>query len=309
MELRQLEYFAELCRVRNFTKAAENLRVAQPSVTKAIHRLEEELGVQLVDRNQKPLGLTKAGEQFYLRVKNILEEIDLAVEEVSFSSGAVQKVISLGIAPMSGVKLEQMLADCLPPVGNVLYNVIELSAGDICKRLLERNLDLGWVIDWEMPEELEFIPLETQEAVLMLPANSPLCRKEELTFEDLRDEPFSMDIIGSDSILAKIIAERCREAGFTPKCSVSTQQYHPNAQLVIRSVRSGFGLSFIPEHSAENVTDVAVLSMSPPVWIRVGLAYRKDVRLSGNLKQLVAFIREKYPEFVRDNKLTNNRMK
>ena len=64
MDLSQLEYFAELCRVRNYTKASENLHVAQPSITQAVRQLEDELGIQLVDRSQRPLGLTEAGQRF-----------------------------------------------------------------------------------------------------------------------------------------------------------------------------------------------------------------------------------------------------
>ena len=64
MDLRQLEYFAELCRVRNYTKVSENLHVAQPSITKAVRQLEDELGIQLVDRSQRPQGLTEAGQRF-----------------------------------------------------------------------------------------------------------------------------------------------------------------------------------------------------------------------------------------------------
>ncbi len=298
MELRQLEYFAELCRVRNFTKAAENLRVAQPSVTKAIHRLEDELGVQLVNRNQKPLGLTKAGEQFYLRVKNILEELDQAVEEASALAGIVQRVINLGIAPMSGVKLEQMLRNETPFGGTILYNVIELSSSEIIRKLLERKLDLGWIINWNLPEELEFIPLETQEAVLMLPAGSPLALKQEITFEDLKNEPFAMDLQSADSALGQILLEKCRQAGFTPKGGVTTQQYHPNAQLTIGSVRSGYGLMFIPAHSAENVTDLPVLSMSPPLTFEAGIGYRKDLKLTAGMKKLIDFLSIEYPRYI-----------
>ena len=61
MELRQLEYFQAVSRLQNFTRAAEELHVAQPSITSAIHKLEEELGVILFDRSQKKITLTSEG--------------------------------------------------------------------------------------------------------------------------------------------------------------------------------------------------------------------------------------------------------
>lgn len=301
MELRQLEYFVELCRVRNFTRAADNLRVAQPSVTKAIHHLERELGVQLVDRKQKPLGLTKAGEQFYLRVKSILAQLEEAVDEVSVSQEAFYKVTSLGISPMSGAKLKQMLNDRRFFSSDPLYNLVELSSGEICKRLTERKLDLGWLIKRQIPDELEYIPLETQEAVLLLPAESPLRFKEKITFDDLKDQTFCMDFDNTDSVLIKIILDRCREAGFKPRCNMTTMEHHPNAQLAVKSVRGGLGLAFIPEYAVEQVTDLPVLSVFPPLTIEVGLAYRKDARRSGSFAQLVEMIKKEYPAYIREN--------
>lgn len=298
MDLRQLEYFAELYRVRNFTKAAENLKVAQPSVTKAIHRLEAELGVRLVDRSQKPLVPTKAGERFYLRAKNILEELDQAVKEASSLAGSVQKVINLGIAPLSGAKLKQMLKDEYPFGGMLLYNVIELSSSEICRKLLEKKLDLGWIINWRLPEELEFISLEQQEALLLLPKESRLALKREITFDDLKNEPFAMDLESTDSALGQIVLEKCRQAGFTPKGRVTTQQYHPNAQLIIDSIRNGYGLTLVPAHSVEDVTDLPVLSMSPPLTFETGIGYRKNLKQTAEVKTFIDVLTAQYPRYV-----------
>ena len=105
MELRQLEYFAEVCRVRNFTKASENLHVAQPAVTKSIQRLEEELGTQLIDRTVKPLRLTERGERFYRRVEDILRRLEDAAAEAAEQVNS-HRPLSVCVSPMSGILVD-----------------------------------------------------------------------------------------------------------------------------------------------------------------------------------------------------------
>ena len=122
MELRQLEYFAEVCRVRNFTKASENLHVAQPAVTKSIQRLEEELGTQLIDRTVKPLRLTERGERFYRRVEDILRRLEDAAAEAAeqvnsqLSSGAYTEIKQVRQAILTGSRFRRRNIDNLIPL-------------------------------------------------------------------------------------------------------------------------------------------------------------------------------------------------
>lgn len=75
MELRQLEYFIAVTNLKSFTKAADKLHVAQPSITIAIKKLEDSLGVILLERKQKNINLTKEGEVFYKRANEIINRV------------------------------------------------------------------------------------------------------------------------------------------------------------------------------------------------------------------------------------------
>lgn len=301
MELRQLEYFVELCKTRNFTRASQNLNVAQPSVTKAIQQLESELGSKLVERSQKPLGLTPAGERFYARVEPLLRELNEAAEEVSCRKSASKQPISIGLSPFSGILLERVLSSPAAMEQGVLFNLVRDSSIEIMSLLKSRKLDLGWVIRYELPDELEFIPMETQEAMLLLPPGHPLEAKEQITFEDLRDAPPTTMLSNQNSILAKLVMERYREIGFEPQLDHSTNQYHPDIRMAVQWVRSGLGPSFVPQHVAEEVTDLVRRSVTPPLTMEVGLAYRKGSRLPAGIQRLIRYLQEEYPNYLHGN--------
>lgn len=146
MELRQLEYFAEVCRVRNFTKASENLHVAQPAVTKSIQRLEEELGTQLIDRTVKPLRLTERGERFYRRVEDILRRLEDAAAEAAEQVNS-HRLLSVCVSPMSGILVDEMLREDDVVDQGFFYNIVTRSSIETLDRLMRRELDLGIVME------------------------------------------------------------------------------------------------------------------------------------------------------------------
>ena len=298
MELRQLEYFVELCRVRNFTKASENLHVAQPAVTKAIQKLEEELGAQLIIRSQKPLGLTPAGERFYTRIDDILRQLEDAAAEAADGTN-LHRALSIGISPMAGILFIDMLTDEDAVAQGVFYNIITRSSIENADRLLRRELDLGLLIRRNLPPELAFVPLETQEALCLLPYGHHLLKKKVLTFEDLRGETFTMELEHNKSTISELVRERCIAAGFTPPKPPFVQDYHPNTRLSAEWIRRGYGIGFMPEHAARQAKGVVLRGIEPPVSFEIGLAYRKDTKLPVQMKKLIAYILERYPAYAK----------
>lgn len=275
MELRQLEYFAEVCRVRNFTKASENLHVAQPAVTKSIQRLEEELGTQLIDRTVKPLRLTERGGRFYRRVEDILRRLEDAAAEAAEQVNS-HRPLSVCVSPMSGILVDEMLREDDVVDQGFFYNIVTRSSIETLDRLMRRELDLGIVMEVDIPPELEV-----------------------LTFADLRDARFLGDMDGGKTALCRLVNQRCREAGFTANCFFSKQSYHPDMQIATALIRRGYGISFMPEHAARRMQGVVCRPVSPPLRFRLGIAYRKDRTYPVQLLKMVEYIRRKYPEYVK----------
>src|SRR5512142_2542521 len=105
MELNQLRYFESVSRHLHFTRAAEELNVAQPSVSQQIRKLEAELGVPLFHRMKRRIALTEAGAAFLPRVHSVLQQLDVARAEVHELSGMRTGTLSVGATPSVGTHL------------------------------------------------------------------------------------------------------------------------------------------------------------------------------------------------------------
>src|SRR5690606_10595334 len=99
MELHQLRYFVAVARTRNFSRAAEQCRVAQPSLSQQIMKLEGELGEKLFERTKRAVSLTPAGEVFRRHAERVLDEVELAGESVRETRGVLRGRVALGALP------------------------------------------------------------------------------------------------------------------------------------------------------------------------------------------------------------------
>lgn len=102
MEIRQLQYFQEVCRSGSYTRAAASLYVAQLVITNAIHKLETELGVRLLNRNNKMIALTVEGQVFLERINYLLEYTNDILQEMHDLDNPSRSSLRLGIPPQIG---------------------------------------------------------------------------------------------------------------------------------------------------------------------------------------------------------------
>src|SRR5271170_2450055 len=99
MEMHQLRYVVAVARARNFSRAAEQCHVSQPSLSQQIQKLEEELGERLFDRLKRHSKLTPHGEAFLPRAVRILEEAEMAVREASDARSLLSGTLTIGVLP------------------------------------------------------------------------------------------------------------------------------------------------------------------------------------------------------------------
>src|SRR5690625_4827072 len=144
MELRQLEYFMAVCRELHFTRAAERLGIAQPTLSQQIRLLEHEIGTPLFDRSGKRTAMTEAGEILLRYSYNIFHELSQARDAISELQGLERGSLKIG-------SLLTAVDYLLPPVvmafhrsyPNIELSISGLRTGDIYEGLLQNQLDLG----------------------------------------------------------------------------------------------------------------------------------------------------------------------
>lgn len=147
MELRQIEYFTSVIELKSFSLAAQKLFVTQPTITMSIKSLENELGLPLIDRSQRSITMTEAGEMFYQSAKVILNDVNDTLLRMETLKHKFQKTISIGVAVRSCSKLLPSLFEKLPELQpDFDIEVKEMISPDIYKAVLEQHLDYGLCI-------------------------------------------------------------------------------------------------------------------------------------------------------------------
>lgn len=173
----------------HFGHAADRLHMAQPPLSQAIRKVEEELGVQLLHRTSRVVTPTEAGRAFAKEAEDVLASFDVAVAETRRAAG-LQEILRIGTIPhLSLERLQAFLRELSAREPRVRAHVTHLYSGDLTRRLRRGELDLGIFHDVGPISELEMEPLFAGEALgAFLPTTHSLAAKPALGPEDLRDE-------------------------------------------------------------------------------------------------------------------------
>ena len=191
MELRVLQYFLAVAREQNISAAAQSLHLTQPTLSRQLRELEEELGKQLMLRGNRKITLTQEGMLLRKRAEEILELVDRAEREVMRSDDAVSGDIYIGTGATDGVRqiarAANRLQACYP---GIRFHIVSGDAVDVCERLDKGLLDFGVLlgdIDKTKYHYME-LPMKDTWGVLMR-RDSPLAHRESVSPRDLWDKP------------------------------------------------------------------------------------------------------------------------
>ncbi len=288
MELRQLEYFSTVSKLKSFTHAAEELHVSQPSITHAIHKLEEELGVQLFERKTKKVVLTVKGEIFYKRVTNILMSISEAVSEIkNIDIGTVK----IGLPPMIGAHLfPNVYLEFSKAYPQIELQVVEKGSLYIRNLLEQGQLDIGFIIIPDHSYTLDTIPLVKQQMMACLPHNHRFAHEKRLRLKQLLEEKFVF--LSEEFVHHRIAFKECLKHGFTPDVIFSSDQVETVKALVAK----GAGITLLMNMIVENDPNIVKVPLDPPIEINIGLAWKKDRHLSKECINTLHFIQNYFSD-------------
>ncbi|MCR8842320.1 LysR substrate-binding domain-containing protein [Paenibacillus sp. SC116] len=299
MELRQLEYFMALCKELNFTRAAEKLGIAQPSLSQQIRLLEHEIGMPLFDRIGKRTVITEAGKTLLHHSYNVFHELSQARAAISELQGLKRGTLKIGA-------LLTVVNYLLPPtvIGfhssypNVELSVLGMRTGDIFEAILQNELDLGIVFLPMEHDDLETIPLYKENLALAAPINHPIAQQPFVTL-DILQETTSV-LLPDTYFLRQLINEQCRSLDCTPKQVIEMT----TMESIINMVSQGVGVTILPKGYLEYINNPHIRTIplqDPMLTTEVGLVYRKNKYLCAAsrvfMEQLLATVNNgKYNE-------------
>src|SRR4051795_8504078 len=178
MELRQLRYVEAVPRPRHFTRASEELHVAQSALSHQIRRLEAELGSELFERTSRSVVPTEAGQAVAARARRILAEVDGVRGEVDELRGLVRGRVSIGaLLPAGPLDVPDLLARFAEAFPGIEVHLREGTAGDMLRYLDADEVDAAFTLQPELPDELEAERMGEEELVAAFPPGSAPDRK------------------------------------------------------------------------------------------------------------------------------------
>jgi LysR family transcriptional activator of glutamate synthase operon len=290
MELRQLRYLLALAEERHFTRAAAREHIAQPALSQQIRRLEDEIGLALVERTTRRVALTDAGELLVARARRILSEVDAAHSELQGLRGLQTGHVTVGaMHTMGPVDVSLALAIFHERHPGVELTVREQSSEELAEMLRVDELDLAFLSVTERIEShgLGLQQLVCEELVVVLPTDHRLGGRRRIRMAELANEEFISYREGSR--LRELLMSAGRTAGYEPRVTLESNE----SQRIRRLVARGLGVAILPRSDAESPGAVtALVTLTSPALTRdITLAWREGRRHAPAAAEFLALAR------------------
>lgn len=233
MNLNQLYYFKTLAEIEHYTKAAEKLNIAQPTLSHAISSMEKELGTSLFEKQGRNVVLTKYGKIYMFYVENAINQLELGKNQIDkmISSGSGH----MSIAYMSTLGtnfVPEMIAGFLndPENKNISFSCYEGSTKALVQDLKREKYDMIFCSKVEGERDVEFIPVYEQGLIVIVPENHVLAEKEKVTIQDIC--PYPLICYTKESGMRKIIDDLFNKAQILPNIICQFEDINAMAGLV-----------------------------------------------------------------------------
>lgn len=284
MDWRQLGYFRVAGRLEHMTRAAQELGMSQPALSRAIGRLERELGVPLFHHVGRSVRLTRYGEAFLGRVERALNEVDEARRELADMTGAERGTVALGfLRTLADEYVPQLVRRFQSERPGVRFTFSQDNG-----TVLERELEAGDLDLCFMPIPLGSARFASravtdQELVLIVPSEHHLAARRSVPLRDAGDEQFISFKPGH--AMRRVTDELCTLAGFTPKITFEGEE----SSAVRGFVAAGLGVAIVP--ASAFAPNVASLHISEPRARRsIGMVWVKDRYVSDAVRSFQDFV-------------------
>jgi DNA-binding transcriptional LysR family regulator len=289
MDIRSLNVFIEVVRQGGFTAASRRLFLTQPSISRVIKQVEEEVGQLLILRDRRQIARTDAGKVVYDHAVALVAANARLAAEISDLAGMRRGNVVLGLPPLAGTLFVPLVKQYLEQYPEIELRMFEKGSKATEAALLGGELELGVLMQPVDAECFNIVPVAKDHLVLTVSMNSKWAKRRSIRLAELKNEPlvlFPEDFALNDSILAA-----CGCQGFTPKIGGRSGQL----QFIIGLIEAGLGNALLPTTVLRGMKRVASVKVVEPVinW-NIGLAWPRNVYLSHAARALLA-VAKSYP--------------
>lgn len=278
------EWFVTLAELQHVTAAAEQLHIAQPTLTRMLARLERRLGVALFDRSGKRVALNTYGRIFYEHARRAQSELDSARRAIDDLANPAVGEIRLGfLGSFGSAVVPRLIARFRAASPGVTFALEEGAAESIGDLVRSGSIDLGVVSPRPQAPKLAWRSLFRQRLGIAFPCGHRLAVAAAVSMSELADEPFVAMQPGFG--MRRLLDELCAAAQFQPRIILESATLTSTAGLVA----AGLGISLMPIDGSEHAAGVSVLPLADADAYRdVGLIWNSGRPLSRPARDFIA---------------------
>ena len=293
MDVRALRYFTEVVRQQSFTRAAQKLYVTQPTISKMLRQLEEELGCTLLLRDGRKLHLTDSGQAVYQRGLAILQEFHQLEAELGDINQLKTGELRLGIPPMVGMQIAGSISAFRRRYPGVELKISEFGGLTVQQAVLAGSLDIALTalpVDADLP--LNTLPLMHHPLCVLVPRQAAWLNRSHITLTELGAHPLL--IFNEEFSLNRQLMKAFQRLGVAPHIAVRSGQW----DFLAAMVQAEMGLAILPEPICQRLDKQSLLWLpleSELKW-SLGLIWREGSYLSRSAQAWIACCREHWPD-------------
>ena len=240
MNYNYLRYFSVLAQMEHYTIAAARLGISQPSLSSAIHHLEEELGVKLFEKSGRNIKLTEQGRYFQNKVETAMEELDTATRTLQVSREQAPIVLRVGcVSGVLGGLISQLVVNFMKREKRARFQVLEDSSENLMDLMRQEKLDMAIVDVTDRDRSLHFRKLRQRDFFVVVPEGHTLAGFESLTSRMLKEYPLIGCNFGTQRSFGEWTVRSPLEENIV--CQVNT------VQTALDLVQAGVGIAIVPQ--------------------------------------------------------------
>ncbi len=257
MEVHQLRYFCAVAKTGNFTRAAEQEHVSQPSLSHQILKLEEELGARLFDRLARKVRLNEFGKAFLPHARIVLRELGEGSATIREMSGDWGGAVRIGAIPTVA---PYFLADHLRYFASahprIEIHVLEQITSELLAKLHDASIDLAVLALPLSGKELSCHPLLTEPLLAVVPSRHSFANFHVVRMEQIAGEPFLL--LREGHCFRETAVAACRRANIRPNVVFESSHF----STILAMVAAGMGISIVPRMAVEHRPEIRFIPLA-----------------------------------------------
>ena len=289
MNLQQLEYFKQLADTGNFTRAAKKIGIAQPALSIAIKNLEQRLGLNLINRSDKNDFLTAEGKVLYKSAVQLLanaQQVALQMQELKdLNSG----VVRFGVSAMIGsYYFPEVLVAFKQQYPNINVQLYEQGTVALEIMLLNGEVDIALIRAEQQSSQLRYVDFIEEPMMVGMPVDHPLAACQSMTLATFCRQP--LILFREGYFLREAISQYSQQHHVQLDIKMETNLIELQKSLV----KNNLGITSCLSGIISDDPDLITLPFSPPIVLKLGLAWKKNHYLSNASKTFMEFIQQHY---------------